>query len=410
MKIRWFVIVFLLVILVLTLATGSTMLWRLFIFMIALLFMSFYWMRMNIRAIDSRVGKFSQYCRVGDRFEVELVFTNDGKLPTALIEVKEDNELAGTKRSFTFHLPAKGSYSWNLEGICRRRGLYDMGNLTVKITDPLGFFTVKERIKNTRRITVFPTTIDLPFFQVLPRQEVGTSKRRWFTSEAGTNAARVRDYLSGDSLRSIHWHTTAHTGQLMVKEFDPELSNYSYKDIWIVLDMQSGSHFGEGDENTEEYAVNIASSLVKKFVDGGKNVGLMSSGERPFLFLPDTGDEHLQEMMRALAVIEADSKLSLGALLESQEERFEPGCAIVIISPSGNIQNALRRMVHRGTVVTAVLLDAASFGGTVNAGETARSLISAGIHAYIIRRGDEIVRALDSRYLLSPVSYTGTKR
>ena len=142
----------------------------------------------------------------------------------------------------------------------------------------------------------------------------------------------------------------------------------------------------------------------------GKNVGLMASGDRSFLFLPETGEEHQEELMRALAVIEANSTLSLDALLASQEERFEPGAAIVVISPSANIQSPLRRMANRNTVVTAVLLDAASFGGKTNAAETARGLIASGIHAYIVRRGAEIVRALDSRYLLSPMSSIGARR
>ena len=195
----------------------------------------------------------------------------------------------------------------------------------------------------------------------------------------------------------------------MVKEFDPDRVNYAYKDIWIVLDMQSTAHFSKGDETTEEYAVTIAASLVKKYIDNGKNVGLISSGDRSFLFLPDTGDEHQQELMRALAVIQATSKLSLDALLASQEERFEPGAAIVVITPSGNIQVPLRRVANRGTVVTAVLLDAAGFGGKVKAEETARGLISSGMHVYIVRRGAEIVRALDSRFILSPLLYTGVR-
>jgi uncharacterized protein (DUF58 family) len=410
MKIRWFIIALLFLILLLALATGSTMLWRSFIFLAALLFMSYLWMRLNVRYIDGRVVKLSPYCQVGDRFEEEIIFYNKGRLPTALIEVKEETEFPGYKSIVTFHLPAQGSYNWRSEGICRRRGVYDMGNLIVKITDPLGFFSVKERIIDSKSIIVFPTTFDLPFFQVLPRQEIGTSKRQWFTTESGTNAARVRDYISGDSFRNIHWHTTAHTGSLMVKEFDPERANIAYKDIWIVLDMLSGSHFGKGDETTEDYAVNIAASLVKKFIDSGKNVGLMASGDRSFLFLPETGEEHQQELMRALAVIKATSKLSLDALLASQEERFEPGAAIVVISPSANIQIPLRRMLNRSTVVTAVLVDAASFGGNISAADTARGLITSGIHAYIVRRGAEIVRALDSRYLLSPMSHIGVRR
>ncbi len=410
MKIRWPIIIVLFLALALSLATGSTILWRFFIFLIALILMSYIWMRFNVRHIDGKVTKLSPFSRVGERFEEEYTFYNKGKLPTTMIEVKEDTNLPGYEGGARFHLPAQGSYTWRAEGICRRRGSYDMGNFIVKITDPLGFFTVKERITNTRSFIVYPTPIDLPFFQALPRQEPGASKRQWFTSESGTNAARVREYISGDSLRNIHWRTTAHKGNLMVKEYDPDTVNYAYKDIWIVLDMQSSAHFGKDEETTEEYAITIATSLAKKYIDGGKNVGLISSGDRSYLFLPETGDEHLQEMMEALAVIKSTSNLSLDALLSSQEERFQPGDAIVVITPSGNVQVPLRRIVNRSTVVSAILLDAFSFGGKVNAADTARSLIGSGIHVYLVRRGTQIVRALDSRFILSPLPYLGVKR
>ncbi|OGN98682.1 MAG: hypothetical protein A2Y58_03805 [Chloroflexi bacterium RBG_13_51_52] len=410
MKVRWPVIVILILTLILALASGSTILWRFFIFLVALLFMSYLWMRMNARHIDGRVTKLSPYSRVGERFEVEFNFVNNGRLPTALIEVQEENDFPGYQNTINFHLPAQGSYDWRSEGICRRRGIYDMGNFVVKITDPLGFFSVKEHIANSKSFIVFPTTIDLPFFQALPRQEPGLSKRRWFTSESGTNAARVRDYINGDNFRNIHWHTTAHTGNLMVKEFDPDFVNYAYKDIWIVMDMHSTSHCGKGNETTEEYAVTIAASLAKKYIDNGKKVGLMASGDRSFLFLPETGDEHREELLRALAMIDATSRLSLDALLASQEERFEPGAAIVVITPSADVLAPLRRIVNRGTMVTAILLDAVSFGGKVNASETARGLTASGIHVYIVRQGAEMVRALDSRFILSPLIYTGVKR
>jgi uncharacterized protein (DUF58 family) len=405
MKIRWFVIVLLVLIFTLALATGSIMLWRFFIFLVAMLFLSYLWMRQNVGHIDGRIVKMSQYCRVGERFEEELVFVNKGRLPTALIEVKEDTDFPGYQGTASFHLPAQGSYGWRSESVCRRRGSYDMGSFFVKITDPLGFFSVKEHIFNGQNLIVFPTSLELPFFQALPRHEPGTSQRRWFTSESGINAARVRPYISGDSLRNIHWHTTAHTGNLMVKEFDPDLVHYTFKDIWIVLDMQSTSHFGKGDDSTEEYAITIATSLARKYVESGKNVGLLSSGDRSFLLLPKTGEEHLQELMQALAVIKANTNLTLDALVAAQEERFEPGAAIIVISPSGNIQEPIRRLENRSTMVNAILIDAAGFGGKVIAADTARNLTAGGVHTYIVRRGADIARALDSRYILTPRSY-----
>ncbi len=379
-------------------------------FLGVLLFMSYLWMRINVSYIQGKVVKLTPYGRIGERFEEEFTFYNKGKLPTALIEVREDAEFPGYKSIASFHLPAQGSYSWRSEGICRRRGLFDMGKLIVKINDPLGFFSVKQRMFDSKSIVVFPSTFDLPFFQVMPRQEIGVSKRRWFVTESGTNASRVRDYISGDSFRNIHWHTTAHTGNLMVKEFDPELSSYAYKDIWIVLDMLKTSHCGKDQETTEEYAVSIAASLVKKYVDSGKNVGLLASGDRSFLFLPETSEEHEEKLMRVLAIIEANSSLTLDGLLESQEERFEPGSAVVVISPSANILGPLRRIASRNIVVTAILLDAVSFGGEVSAAETAHQLIAGGITSYIVRRGAEVTRALDSRYLLTPMSSMGARR
>jgi hypothetical protein len=52
-----------------------------------------------------------------------------------------------------------------------------------------------------------------------------------------------------------------------------------------------------------------------------------------------------------------------------------------------------------------ILLDTASFGGpTVNL-RTARDLSAAGSQVYIIRKGDDIARILDSRHLSSPLMF-----
>jgi hypothetical protein len=49
-------------------------------------------------------------------------------------------------------------------------------------------------------------------------------------------------------------------------------------------------------------------------------------------------------------------------------------------------------------IVTVVLLDALSFGGEASAESTAHNLIANGLYVYVMRRGSEITRALDSRF------------
>jgi uncharacterized protein (DUF58 family) len=411
MKIRWFPITILIIIVALSLAGGFTLLWRLFIFLVFLLLLSYLWLRLSIRHIDGNVAKSPENCQVGERVEEEFAFLNHSRIPTPLIEVREDTDLPGYRNVATFNLAPQGSHNWRTEIRCQRRGRYSLGTLTAKATDPLGFFSMERHFGKSQGIVVFPATLDLPLFQTLPRQEPGASPRHWLASQVGPNASRVREYTSGDSLRHIHWHSTAHTGNLMVKEFDPDRYNYTFKDIWIALDMYQGCQLGVGDETIEEYSITITASLAKKYLESGKNVGLIASGERAYLFLPETGDEHLKDILHALAIIKATGKLPIDNLLASQAERFEAGSALVVITSSdcGGIVAPLRRTVNRGIIVTVILLDAMSFGGETSTIDTARRLVASGINAYTVRRGVEINRALDSRFLSLPIPYTGDK-
>ena len=69
---------------------------------------------------------------------------------------------------------------------------------------------------------------------------------QWIQSQISPNVSSIREYSSGDSLKHIHWGSTAHSGQLMVKLFDPDRSHSSAKTIWVVLDMQERVQCGEG--------------------------------------------------------------------------------------------------------------------------------------------------------------------
>lgn len=405
MKIRRIVIIIPLIVLALALAGGFTWLWRFFILAAVVMLLSYIWSRLSIRALDAQVGKPSERCQVGESLEEEFWVLNNSRFPTPLVEIREDTDMPGYRNDVSFSLSPHSSHSWRTMAGCRRRGQYRIGGLNVKVTDPLGLFPAEKHLGQHYEVVVYPETLELPFFQALPRQEPGQSPRHWMASEAGPSAARVRDYTSGDSLQHIHWHTTAHTGRLMVKEFEPDRSSYNFKNIWIIPDMHRASRWGEGDETTEEYAITIAASLAKKYIASGKQVGLIAAGDRSYLCLPETGDAHLHQILLALALMKAEGDIPMDTLLTSQAERFEAGSAVVVIMPPGNREVAvpLRRAMNYGVIVTVILLDSLSFGAETDTEGMARSLITAGLHVYIMRRGSEISRALDSRLNFSRV-------
>jgi uncharacterized protein (DUF58 family) len=405
MKARLLLAIMLGITLVLAVVGGFTLLWRFFAFAAFILLPSYLWPRLAGRGIEGQAGQTPELGQVGASFEEEFTVNNRGRVPAPLVEVREFTDLPGHESAAAFGLSSRGRHAWRTRVTCRRRGRFTLGALDVRIADPLGFFPVERRLGAPREIVVYPATLELPFFQALPRLEPGLDHRRWLASETGPGASRVREYSSGDSLRHIHWPTTAHTGELMVKEFDPDRSGYSFKNMWIVLDMGPATGGpGKGEETAGEYGVTIAASLAKKYLESGKHVGMIAAGDPEYVFTPGSGEPHLERILEALALLNAGGDRSAVDILADEADRFDEGSALVFITPSDSpdIISPLRRAADRGALVSAILLDSSSFAspsatGTTGAARTARSLVAGGLQVYIVRRGDRLGDVLDSR-------------
>ena len=389
------------VILAVALAIGSVLMLRLFSTAVLVLTLSYLWVRISIRGITSQVARSAEHCQAGGCLDEEVTVFSSSRIPKFLVKVEEDSSLPGRHNAAVFNLPSRSSYRWQIQVYCQRRGRYTLGPLTATVTDPFGFFSLNRSMGKPVTVIVYPATPELPFFQPPFHHEPGPGSSRWLISESGPNAARVREYASGDTLNHIHWRSTAHTRKLMVKEFDADRSNYAAKNTWIVLDMHQVSQSGDGEESTEEYGITIAASLIKKYVDSGQQVGLIAAGDQPYRFPPETGSQHLWKILEVLALMKATGEVPVEQLISQEIERFGIKSVIIVITPAANerLVAALRQAKNRGGVVMIISLDSASFGGEVGR-VTAASLVSSGFHFHIIKRGEGPSKALDSRTLI----------
>ena len=399
MKIRVTFIVVPLVFLAVTLAGGSILMSRLFFLSVLVLLISYLWTLVSIFGFRGHVKTSAEHLQAGQWFEDEVTVVNRSRIPKLFLKVKENSDLPGYSNISAFNLPPGGSQSWQTKVYCQRRGRYRLGSLTATVTDPFGFFSLHRNLGEPQSILIYPATPELPFFWPLSSDEPRFGSNHWPISEVGSDASHIREYTSSDSLNRIHWFSTAHTGKLMVKVFDPNRSKFASKNIWIIPDMHQDYHLGDDDEATEEYCITIAASLIKKYIDNGKQVGLIASGDQPYLFSPEMGNQHYWNMLEALALIKATGKVPVDQLISQENERFGISSAVVVITPSADerMTASLRRLKSRGVRVVAILLDSVSFDGTVSAVNTASSLISSDVQVYVIRRGEELARALDSR-------------
>jgi uncharacterized protein (DUF58 family) len=134
-----------------------------------------------------------------------------------------------------------------------RRGVFDIGPIEVARADPFGLCRTVQRLGGSQRIAVHPRLIELnPLKTGVSRNLDGPSSD---TSPQGSiTFHRLRPYVVGDDLRSVHWPTTARLGRLVVRHN----VDTAQPDSVVLLDLRPSVY----SEETFESAIDVAASLV----------------------------------------------------------------------------------------------------------------------------------------------------
>jgi uncharacterized protein (DUF58 family) len=212
----------------------------------------------------------------------------------------------------------------------------------------------------------------------------------------------LREYRPGDPLSFVHWRAVAHTGKLMVKEFDQEIAGA----VWIVLDLARAVHTGTDDTATVEIAVVLACSLANLMLGEGRAVGLFTGGARPRIVRPGRGRRHVWEFMGTLVDAEADGDTPLTTVLDEFRSAVPGRHAVVVITPDVNAGWLGPLMALTGGGAAALALMIAGAGEDLAA--TMGHLDHAAIRHTVFRPGDRLplltpLRQRDPGYRISPL-------
>lgn len=380
-----------------SLSTGAALFYRMLFALFAVPVLGFLVSVVAARRIEGGVRRITPYLQVGQEVEEQVTLQNVHWWPKLLIEVQHDTRPFGrTGRVVT--LWPFGAAEWTDSKHCERRGVYSFGQLEITSRDPFGLFSRTMRLGHPQSALIYPATVELPGFFVPAGRgwTEGVVRGRTFTPSP--LAAGVRDYTSGDSVSRIHWPATARTGKLMVKDFEREPSGPADA-VWVVLDLDERVQAGEGAESTVEYAVTVAASVARRFLDTGRTVGAVMVGQERRVVTPNTGFAQLGRILQELALIEPGVSGTVNdAAVEAQSE-LSPGASVVLIScaPVEAIGSAALVIETAGAGVVPVVIEAASFQGSPPARGEQYKLPGTDLSAYVLHKGDEIEKRLDYR-------------
>ena len=379
--------------------TGFSLLWRLFILSLLLLVVAYLWSYFSLRNIKYQIRNVPVKGQTGDKLESLITLSNPGGLPKIGLHLKEFSDIPDYQNETVFNLIPHNSLAVTSEIIFKRRGHYSLGHYQLDASDPLGLFKSTKRIGVKQEISIYPATLLLPFFDPLHYMSQGYGPGRWLSSQISANVASIRDYTMGDSLKHIHWRTTAHSDKMMVKVFDPDRSQSSAKTIWLISDMDKDAQAGSGTDSTEEYNVTLCASIAKKYIELDWPVGFISQAEKPYHYPIESGSQQLEYLQASLASIQARGQIPIEQVILREIHRFNVNSLTIIVTSSWNEQmvKALMQLRRHQGMVVAILLDSGSFGGRRSMPNIPASLIQLGIQVYVIKSGDNLNMALDSR-------------
>ncbi|QIX26354.1 DUF58 domain-containing protein [Nocardioides sp. JQ2195] len=292
----------------------------------------------------------------GQTAQVTLDLTNEGRTPTGMLLLEDHVPFVlGTRPRFVLDGLRPGAQRHVTYQIRSDiRGRFDIGPMSVRVSDPFGLVELGRAFQATVPVTVTPRTVPLPAIPLTGAWTgSGDNRPRAFASGSAEDVT-VREYRRGDDLRRVHWRSSARVGELMVRrEEQPWQSRAT-----VFVDNRILAHRGQGVASSLETAVSIAASIAIHLTQRGFTVRLVTAeGEDPNTAWHDRSSaQNAGPLLEALAVIEPIHRAHL-ATDWLGEHGHNSLLVCVLGALSDHDQAVLRRMRLHDSNPMAIALD-----------------------------------------------------
>jgi uncharacterized protein (DUF58 family) len=250
------------------------------------------WVRAGSASVSTRRSVSPQRLLFEAAGEVTLEVRNEARLPAALLLVDDARPAAlavqpGARPGNPVGSRGAGEVRFVVPGLARgatvalrypvrggARGRYTVGPLRVRVRDPFGTAERVRRYRSTDQLLVYPRVEPLgPGMPSGSHHGSGTStSRRLFNT--GDEFHTMREYVTGDDLRQVHWRSTARRSTLMVRQQEQPWQALAT----ILVDTRAAAYGAAGGAGFE-LALSAAASLVWHLADRRYQLRLVTEAD-----------------------------------------------------------------------------------------------------------------------------------
>jgi uncharacterized protein (DUF58 family) len=341
----------------------------------------------------------------GDDVPIQLELDVEGPAPSGSMALRERIARLGERETVLErrHGRLRGRYT------LRRvpRGRYPIESTHVVVEDPFGLERVEVELPGGGSLLVYPRLVDLERLFSESGARTPEGRRLLLRRPSGFDLHSVREYEQGESLRRVHWPSTAKRGQLMVKELEDSPRDESA----VLLDADAAAVVGKPPDSSFELAVRAAGSILKAHASRGRRAALIINSARPCYQRVHSFDGDWHRALELLAAVEPDGLTPAANLLADDAGAAARALELTVVTSalSGRLAERLAQRALAHHPANLVYVDATSFAGEAQirpSGEAASHLLRlqrAGIAVAVLRRGDDLAAKLGAEDLKAAV-------
>ena len=349
---------------------------------------SWVWVRLADRPFKVGRGWGDREHVEGDDVPVLAELQPTGNVVPASITLVERIGRIGEQRHPLRRHGRRWSVRYTLEDL--PRGRYSFADVRVELTDAFGLERSVVELPAPGALLVYPRLVRLQrlFSETGARSHDG--RRLLLRRSSGFELHSVREYEQGESLRRVHWPSTARRAQLMVKE----LEDAPRDEIAVLLDADARSVVGE----SFDVQVRAAGSILEAFVRRGRRAVLVIDAKRREVQRVHAPTSDWRHALELLAAAEATGTTPAPKLLADDDGPIARALDLTVVTARldpGLVDRVLQRAASRRKV-SIVHVEAASFNGAPRRAEPGLLRLQAnGVPVAVVRAGDDLAARLE---------------
>lgn len=311
---------------------------------------------------------------------VELTFQGRGSRLSALQIAEEqlDPRLGAGPRFLLPRMDPGERHTVSYRVTSAERGAHQLGPVQLERRDPFGLTTRSIAVAGTTDLVVLPPVDPLGADRVHGGGLGREGQVPHMVALHGEDDVSIRAYRDGDDLRRVHWPTTAHRGELMVRQEDRPARRRAV----LLLDSRAGAY--RAAPAAFEWAVRAVASVAVHLARDGYAVHVVGAGH--------PGDTELGAILRDLALVSPTTE-ELHPLVRDAHTLTTDGAVVVAVVSDQDPESVLAVPAVRspGSLGVAFVLDTASFAGADGEPSGLTALFSAaGWRPHTVRDGDTV--------------------